>query len=125
VTSAIFTLIGDFTAMEAAKFMAVMITGTAASVILGAAIGILSKNRQAATALSMPVAVIAGFVPMIAGFNETVEKFAGVLYTQQINVIVNDFTVGLFKPLLVIVINIAAFTVLFIYAFIKKGYVIS
>jgi ABC-2 type transport system permease protein len=120
VTSVIFTLIGDFTATEAAKFMAVMITGTAASIILGAGIGILSKNQQAATALSMPVAVIFGFIPMIAGFNETVKKAAGILYTQQINVIVNDFSLSLFTPLLVIALNIAVFTVLFVYAY-KKG----
>jgi hypothetical protein len=58
---------------------------------------------------------------MIAGFNETIEKFAGVLYTQQINVIVNDFSINLLKPLLIIAANIAVFTVLFVVAYKKKG----
>ena len=78
-------------------------------------------NQQAAAGLSMPVAVIVGFTPMIAGFNDTVEKFARVLYTQQINVIVSDFSAGLLKPLLVITANIAVFTVLFVIAYKKKG----
>jgi hypothetical protein len=58
---------------------------------------------------------------MIAGFNETIEKFAGVLYTQQINVIVNDFSINLLKPLLIIAANIVVFTVLFVVAYKKKG----
>jgi ABC-2 type transport system permease protein len=120
ITSVAFTLIGDFTAAETVKFLIIMITGTTASIILGAAIGMLSKNQQAAAALSMPVAVKIGFTPMIAGFNETIKKAAGILYTQQINVIVNDFSVSLFKPILVIVLNITVFTVLFVFAY-KKG----
>ena len=121
VVSVVFGLIGNFTGTEFMKFLAVMITGTAASVILGAAIGILSKNQQAATGLGMPVAMILGFTPMIASFNETVEKVAGILYTQQMNVIVNDFSVSLFEPLLVIAANIVVLTVVFVFAYKKKG----
>jgi ABC-2 type transport system permease protein len=121
VTSILFALIGDFTLIETLKFLAIMITGTASSIILGAAIGMLSKNQQAATSLGMPVAVIIGFTPMIAAFNDTIAKVAGVLYTQQINVVVNDFSVSLLRPLLVIVANIIVFTGLFIFAYMKKG----
>jgi len=53
--------------------------------------------------------------------NETIGKFAGVLYTQQINVIVNDFSTDLLKPLLIIAANIAVFTVIFVIAYKKKG----
>lgn len=121
VTSVFFALIGDFTSLETVKFLIVMITGTASSIILGMAIGMFSKNQQVATSLGMPVAVIIGFVPMIATFDETIAKIASVLYTQQINIIVNDFSASLFKPLLVIVSNIAVFTVLFVLAYKKKG----
>jgi len=121
VTSVIFNLIGGFTGMEAVKFLSVMITGLAASIVLGMIFGILAGNQQAAASLSMPVAVVVGFTPMIAGFNETIGKFAGVLYTQQINVIVNDFSIELLKPLLIIAANITVFTVLFVVAYKKKG----
>jgi len=121
VTSALFALIGDFTGTEAAKFLIIMITGAASSIILGASIGMLSKNQQAATATGMPVAMILGFAPMIAAFDETVEKIAGVLYTQQINVVVNDFSVSLLKPLTVVALNIVVFTALFVFAYKKKG----
>jgi hypothetical protein len=121
VTSMIFALIGDFTGAETMKFLVIMASGTATSILLGAAIGMLSKNQQTATALSMPIAMIVGFMPMIAAFNETIEKIANILYTQQINVIVNDFSLCLFKPLLVTALNIAVFTVLFVFAYKKKG----
>ena len=120
VASVAFALIGDFTGDETVKFLMVMIAGTAASILLGASIGIFSKNQQAATSLGMPVAMIFGFAPMIASFNETVEKAAGILYTQQISVIVNDFSVSLARPLLVIAANIAVLTILFIFAYKKK-----
>ena len=121
VTSVIFALIGGFTGMEFIKFMIIMVTGTATSILLGTVIGMLAKNRQAATSLGMPVAVVAGFTPMLANFNETIETIAGVLYTQQINVIVNDFSLSLWRPLFVIFSNIAVLTALFVIAYRRKG----
>jgi len=121
LTSVVFALIGDFTAQEKIAFLVIMVAGVTASVLLGATIGMCAKNRQASTALAMPVAVVVGFVPMIAGFNETVERFAGVLYTQQINVIVEDFSAGLLGPLLVIAGNVAVLFVLFVVAYARKG----
>jgi len=121
VTSVIFALIGSFTMQEIFKFLAIMISGIAASVLLGATIGIYSKNRQTATALGMPAAMIVGFMPMLANFNETIERLAGFLYTQQINVIVNDFTVSIWRPLLVVGANISVLLIFFIIAYKKKG----
>ena len=90
-------------------------------VLLGATLGICAKNEQAATALGMPVAIIVGFMPMMANFNETIEKMSSFLYTQQLNVIVNDFSVSLWCPLLVVGLNIAVLSVLFIVAYKRKG----
>jgi len=121
ITSVVFALIGDFTIIETIKFLSVMIAGSATSIVLGALIGMLSKNQQAATALSMPIAVIIGFTPMVASFSETVEKYASILYTQQINVIVNDFSANFAQALMVIGINIVVLLMLFIITYRKKG----
>ena len=69
----------------------------------------------------MPVAVILGFTPMIASFNGTIEKAASVLYTKQLNVILNDFATNFPKALVVMGINIAVLIVLFIIAYVKNG----
>lgn len=121
VVSVIFTLMGDFNAEESMKFCIILGLSVGASVMLGATLGIMSKNQQAATAIGMPVAMIIGFTPMLAAFNETVEKVASVLYTQQLNVIVNDFSANFSRALLVIGINIAVLLILFIIAYSKRG----
>ena len=121
VVSVVFGFIGSFTATEFAKFLTVLMMGVAASIMLGATIGMLSKNQQAATALSMPVAMMLGFAPMIASFNGTVEKFARVLYTQQLNVIVNDFSANFAGAMLVIGANMMVLLVFFVIAYQKKG----
>ncbi|MDR0373557.1 MAG: ABC transporter permease [Nitrososphaerota archaeon] len=121
LASVVFGLIGGFAGMEFVKFVSVLILGSVASILLGSIIGILSKNQQAATAVGTPVFMILAFTPMIASFNETIEKAADIFYTQQINVLVNDFSVGVTKPFLIIMANIAILLVLFILAYKKKG----
>lgn len=121
IASLCFALIGDFSVEEFLKFFTVMVLSTTASIILGATIGMLAKNQQAATALGLPLAMIIGFTPMIATFNETVERVSSVLYTQQLNVIVNDFSENFSLAVLVIVLNILVFAVLFILAYKKRG----
>ncbi len=121
IVSGVFALIGDFSGAETVKFLVVMILGVMASIILGAIIGILAKNQQSATAISVPIAVILGFTPMVATFNETVAKVAGIFYTQQLNVIVNDFTANFPRACMVMGINIAILAILFVIAYKKKG----
>jgi len=113
LTSVIFTLIGDFAMVERFKFLTVMIGSITASIILGTILGMMSKNQQAATAISMPIAMILGFTPMIADFNETIERLASVLYTQQLNVIVNDFSANFATAMVIITLNIAVLAILF------------
>jgi len=121
VTSLLFSAIGQFSAEERIKFFIILLCGTAASIVLGAAIGVVSKNQQATASLAMPVSAIIGFLPMVAQFNGGVAKFSSFLYTQQINVVVNDFSADIVKPLLVVAANICVFVVLFAAAYTKKG----
>jgi len=121
VAAVAFGLMGDFAGIEIVKFLAIMITGTSASIILGATIGIVAKNRQSAASISLPIAMVLGFAPMISNFNETVERFSNVFFTQQINVIVNDFNANFVRAMLIVGSNIAVLTVLFAIAYKKKG----
>ncbi|MDR0983644.1 MAG: ABC transporter permease [Ruminococcus sp.] len=121
IASVIFGLIGGFKGIEFFKFLIVLIIGAVASTILGAVIGIISKNQQAATALGMPVAMVFAFCPMISEFDKTVEKVSSIFYTQQINILVNDFSVSMMKPFLIIAANVVVFAILFIIVYSKKG----
>jgi len=121
ITSVAFALMGGFAAVEFAKFLAIMVAGAATSIIIGATIGIFAKNQQAATGLAMPVAMVVGFVPMISNFNETIERVAVVLHTQQINIIVNDFDANFSRAMGIVGVNILVMAVLFTIAYKKKG----
>jgi len=120
-TSVAFGFIGRFNQSEFLSFMIIMMSGCIASILLGAIIGILSSNQQAAAGLSMPLAMVLGFGPMVAMFNEQVKSVIRSFYTYQINVIVNDFSSGLKEPLIVIWINITVLAGLFTFAYKKKG----
>ena len=121
LTALLFGFIGEFTMTEFFKLVAVLIACAAASIILGATIGIISKNQQSATSLGMPVAMILGFTPMVAAFNETIYKAAGFLYTQQLNIITNDFSESFEKAMGVTLMNILVLVVLFTIAYRKRG----
>ena len=121
LVSLVFALIGGFGGMDFIKFVAALMLGSIASTLLGATVGIVSKNQQAATATAMPLGMILGFTPMLAMFNETVKKVFGVFYTLQVDTLVNDFSAGFIKPALIILANVAVFAVLFAFAYTKKG----
>ena len=123
-----FSFINEFRGQEFWIFVAVIMSGATASIFLGATIGILSKNQQAATGIAMPIAMILGFGPMIAMFNETVERIFGIFYTQQFNVVADSLGLGggylpenLWQSFGIMWINIGVLAVLFVIAFAKKG----
>jgi len=121
LVSVVFGLMGGFGGMDFVRFVAVLLLGSAASTLLGATVGVVSKNQQSAAAMAMPLGMILGFTPMLGLFSDTVQKMFGVFYTMQVNTLVNDFSVNATKPFLIILANIVVLTALFILAYRKKG----
>ena len=124
-----FGLIAGFQGIDFWVFMAAMMSGAAASTLLGLSIGIFSNNQQAATGIAMPFALILGFGPMIGMFNENVKSFFSVFYTQQLDTLINSFNtangltaeVNFLQAFGIIWANIAVLIVVFATAFTKKG----
>jgi len=125
-----FGLMGRFSLGELAVFIAVMVSAASASILLGLTIGIFAQNQSASTGLAMPAAMLLGFGPTIAPFNEQVARVLGIFYTQQLNAVMAGFqTVSgsppdpglVLQSFVVIWANIAVLAVLFAFAFIKKG----
>ena len=115
-----FAFIGDLQGEAFRNFVAIMMSGVAASVLLGLSIGILSDNQQAATGLAMPVAMVLGFGPMISDFNETVHEIMLFFYTQQFNE-VNNHPDYLARPFMVMGINILVLVIFFTIVYKQKG----
>ena len=124
-TSAAFGLIGGFSGLDFWIFTAAMMSVVAGSTVLGATFGILAGNQQAVAGLVLPVAVILGFGPMMAQFNDNIARFLHVVYTQQLNIVADYLTIGgtdtpLWHSFGIMWANVAALGLVFTLVFKKK-----
>lgn len=76
---------GSYSPKERLVFMVIMAAGILISLLIGAAIGILSKAQMMATAITVPVMMFFSFLPMLSMFNSTIAKFAKITYSVQIS----------------------------------------
>lgn len=88
--SCILALAGGYKGGKAFFFLGMMGIGILISMVLGAAIGAMSRNQMSATAVSVPAMLVLAFLPMLASFNQTIEKAAHFVYTQQVSLMVGS-----------------------------------
>lgn len=121
--AAVFAVCGSYEGMDFCVFMLIMSVGILLSSLIGAVIGLFSKNQMAATSVTVPVMMVFSFLPMLSMFNENIEKIAGVTYSQQMSILINGLGTTEIKPESIIVIsaNFLTAIVLFAVAFKKKG----
>ena len=112
-----------FERAEIPFYLLIMGLGFILSVAAGACVGIWAKNQMVATSLVMPVMMVLSFAPMLAMFNETIEKVARFFYTQQVRTILNRMTfAGLGTAgACVLAANGLLLGLLFLAAFKRKG----
>lgn len=87
--SLVIALTGGYRGRELLVFLVLMLIGHFISMIMGAAIGVWSKNQMMATSLTVPVMMVISFLPMLAMFNASVERVARYVYSQQLYVMMN------------------------------------
>ena len=121
--SAVICAAGNYTYKEAALFMCIMAAGILASLLIGAAIGVLSKTQMAATSVTVPVMMIFSFLPMLSMFNSSIEKIARFTYSEQVSRLLGN--IGSLqidtKSLLIIAANMVVFLLIFIFSYRQKG----
>ena len=105
-----------------AFFLLIMGIGFVISIIVGACIGIFSKNQMMATSLTMPLMLIFSFVPMLSMFNESIRKYSTAVFTQQLRLLMDNMTFEEFPLTGIIVLGGSAvfFAGLFFAAYQKK-----
>lgn len=123
VGTAVFAVLGEYKGTELAVFIFSVAFGIILSELIGAVIGIFSRNQMAATSLTLPIMMIFSFSPMLSMFNETIKKIAGITYLQQISNILNGMGTSEIsvKSIIVISVNFIIGLVLFAFAYKKKG----
>lgn len=72
------------------QFVGVMCLGILVSLLIGAAIGVWSRNQMTATSVIVPVMLVISFLPMLSMFNTAISRGAAFLYSQQISLWVNS-----------------------------------
>lgn len=90
IGSLVIGLTGGYTGVDLFRFMLIMFVGHICSFLLGATIGLVSKNQMVATSINVPVMIVLSFLPMISMFNETIKKFSKFLFSEQLYLLVND-----------------------------------
>jgi len=125
-TSIGFSIVDGFFGMDMLIFVGAMMSAVAGSIVLGATIGILCSNVQAASGLAMPIALVIGFGPIFAQMNEGVARFYHIFYTQHLNLIADYLNFGvsdtpLWQSFAIIWTNVAILGILFTLVYRKKG----
>lgn len=120
----VFAVLGGYTGRRFLQFLLIMAAGICVSMLLGALIGIWTKNQIAAASIATPVMMVFAFLPMIAMFNETIAKVADYAYSQQIQLLLNGLEAGTKaegKSLLVIAASMILIICMFIGAYRRNG----
>ena len=107
-----------------AKLLTGISFGFLASMLFGAAIGVWSRTQIAATAVMTPVMMVFAFLPMLAMFNQTIEKIADIVYSQHIQLLMNSLNAGTpaeAKNVIAIAANVMIAAVLFGIAYRRRG----
>lgn len=113
----------SFPAKDIPFYLAVMAAGFIISIAVGACVGIFAPNQMVSTSMVMPVMLVFSFAPMLAMFNDKIEKIARIFYTQQIRILLNNMTFDGIKPenFAIVAVNALLAIILFFAAFKKKG----
>ncbi|MBR6579927.1 MAG: ABC transporter permease [Ruminococcus sp.] len=123
VGTAVFAICGKFSGKELGIFLLIMVVGIALSELIGAVIGIFSRNQMSATSVTVPVMMIFSFLPMLSMFNEKIEKIANLTYTQQLSNVINGLgnSSATLENIIVPALNFLLAVVLFLVAFKIRG----
>ena len=119
-----FGFLGGYTGEKLLLFCLIMAAGILASMLFGAAIGVWSRTQIAATAVMTPVMMVFAFLPMLAMFNQTIEKIADIAYSQHIQLLMNSLNAGApaeAKNVIAIAANVMIAAVLFGIAYRRRG----
>lgn len=119
-----FGFLGGYTGEKLLLFCLIMAAGILASMLFGAAIGVWSRTQIAATAVMTPVMMVFAFLPMLAMFNQTIEKIADIAYSQHIQLLMNSLNAGTpaeAKNVVAIAANVMIAAVLFGIAYRRRG----
>lgn len=120
--SLVIGLAGGYAGVYLLHFMLLMAFGHVVSFLIGATIGVLSKNQMVATSVTAPVMMVLSFLPMLSMFNDNIRKVAKFIYSEQLYLLMNHLakikiTV---ETGVILGVNVMVVLVLFVFAYRKR-----
>ena len=85
-----FAILGGWSGGAFVSFVLSMMLGSICSILIGFTVGLVARNQTGATGLAVPIGLIFSFLPMLASFNQGIEKIAKIAYSQQISYLLNE-----------------------------------
>lgn len=120
--SLVIGLAGGYTGVYLLHFMLLMAFGHMVSFLLGATIGVLSKNQMVATSVTVPVMMVLSFLPMLSMFNANIRKVAKFIYSEQLYLLMNHLAKIRITPETGMILGVNGVLVLglFVFAYRRK-----
>lgn len=110
----LFLIVIKLSLIELIRFYIIVSLATICSMVIGAAVGIISRNQMSASSFVMPISIILGTIPIFSAFNETIKNIADITYTQRLlNVVGSIYNPITSTDYIVMLINFFLFLTLF------------
>lgn len=121
--SIVIGLQGNYNSTELVWFIITMAIGIIISTLIGAVVGVYSKNQMTATSISVPLMGAFSFMPMLAFFNEEIGKVSKYIYSQQINDWISNLSdlEITSESMIILAANFLIALILFVLFYRKKG----
>lgn len=92
IGSLVIGIAGGYVGNNLINFMIIMLVGHIISMLVGATIGIFSKNQMMATSVTVPVMMIFSFLPMLSMFNDSIKSISKYIFSEQLYLLLNDLS---------------------------------
>lgn len=92
IGSLVIGLAGGYVGNNLINFMIIMLIGHIISMLVGATIGIFSKNQMMATSVTVPAMMIFSFLPMLSMFNDAIKSISKYIFSEQLYLLLNDLS---------------------------------
>lgn len=121
--TAVFAMTGHYSGLKLVEFVCIMAVGIIISILLGATIGITSRNQMGATSVTVPVMLVLSFLPMLAAFNDKIKLVSQFLYSQQVQNRINDLGSNVtWQSVTVLMVNFLVVACLFFAVYRKRNF---
>lgn len=117
-----FAWLGELQGEALWRFLLAFLLAVTCAILVGMVLGVLSKNRQKAISLAMPIGMGIMLLPMFVEIIEPLQPVLEILYIDRVANMMQEIKTGIpLTDMYVVLVNIAVLLLVFAVLFKKKG----